>query len=556
MSRTTRSDCTILKIILYLILAASFFPWPTLASARPNVPYPLDGRWTYLEKPGEPVEIGFDDIPPGSDWTYERRLFRGYRYHIYCIGDWTDLINPDTDYDIYVYDEDGDLVSTHTQSAGLPEQVSNDEKNWYFLPAVTGLYSFRIVNDALESQNSKTATFMIIQHIEPNTIYGKKMYGRDPHDYPVRLSSWAYEFNVSAEAFEIYVDVPPALDMYEVRLYPMANLDEEVGEDISGALVPWALGLHGKLTDGFGGFNMVEEGYRASDAFTSCEHLGQDMTLRYSNQGNTLYHLVLIAEHGKGRVSFYIKTDFDPPDLQLMDSPTRGYFQENTPITVSVEDESPIKSLYIKFTDDTGETWHFMNMTHVSGNIYRAILPYFSYGRQVKYTVVAVDEVDNRAEIGGGFPVLKEHPQATTITCSLSSPNIKQNKAIKVIGEVTPKVEGIRVKIRFVFSTISHTETAETDPNGAFICSFNPPQAGTWNVLAEVEGDDSFEFSQSPLLEFEVASLTPLDRIFEKILGVMVILMEPPFKYILYGAASLGAVITAYKVSMKIKNRK
>lgn len=555
-SSPTHSGRKVLEIILYIILAVSLFSWLTLASAKPNVPYPLDSRWTYLEKPGEPVEIGYDDIPLGTDWTYECNLFKDYKYHIYCIGEWTNLTDPDTDYDIYVYDEDGDLISTHTQSAGLPEQVSNDGKNRYFLPAVTGYYSFRIVNDPLESQNSKKATFMIIQHIEPNTVYGKKTYGRDAYNNPVRETSWAYEFNVSAEVLEVFVDVPPTLDMYEVRLYPMANLDVDVGENISGALVPWEPGLRGELRDGFGGFNMVDEGYRAPDAFASCERLGQDMTLRHNNWGNTLYYLVLIAEHGKGTVDFYVKTDFDPPDLRLIDPPGKAYFNEYTPITVSVVDECPIKSLYIRFTDDIGETWRFMNMTHVSGDIYSATLPHFSDGRQVEYTVVAVDEVYNRAEVGGGFLVLKDRPQATATTCSLSSPNIKQNEAIEVTGEVTPKVEGIRVKIRFVHSTDAHTEMVETDPNGAFTCSFNPPQAGTWSVLAEMEGGASLESSQSPLLEFEVAPLTTIERIIGTILGALVLLTKPPFKYILYGATSLGAAVAVYKVSMRIKNRK
>ncbi|MFQ6053018.1 MAG: hypothetical protein ACE5OO_02145, partial [Candidatus Bathyarchaeia archaeon] len=300
---------------------------------------------TYLEKPGEPVEIKADDIPIGSDWTYECRLLGGVKYHIYLIGEWTSLTDPDTDYDILVYDEDDELVSTHTHSAGLPEQVSNDGSQHYFMPEATGVYSFRIVNDPLESRNSENATFMIIQHIEPNVVYSKYMEGRNEDDEPVLNTSWAYEFNVSASTFEIQVDVPPTLDMYEVRLYPMANLDEEIGEAINGALVPWEPGLYGELRDGFGGFNTAEDGYRAPDAFASCEHLGQDMTLRYNNTGNTLYHLVFIAEHGNGTVNFQVKTDFEPPEPPPEEPDVRLTYIEKPGVPVEIEaDDIPVSS--------------------------------------------------------------------------------------------------------------------------------------------------------------------------------------------------------------------
>lgn len=543
------------SIMLFIVV------WGVLAlvipsSATPNVPYELYNRWTHLDKPGIPVSISFGEVPPGSDWTYESYLFKDSKYHIYCIGEWCNLTDPDTDYDILVYDEGGSLVSTHTQSAGLPEQVSNDERKRYFVPPATGQYSFRIMNDALESQNSKNATFMIIQHIETNTEYTRLMAGRDSNNNPQRYTNWAYEFNVSADAFEVYVDVPPTLDMYEVRIYPMANEDKEIGETIHGVLVPSEPLLYGELMDGFGGFNISCEGYRASDSFASCEYLGQDMMLRHDNVNNTLYHLVLIAEHGSGTVGFYVKTDFEPPDLRLKDPQTQGYILEQTPITVSMDDESPIKSFYIKYTDDGSETWRFMNMTHVSGDIYSATLPSFSLGKQVAYTVVAIDEVDNRKEVEWGFSVVKDRPDETTITCTLDKQRIKQNGALHVTGYVTPKVGGIPVKIRFVSSTASHTEMAETASDGVFSCSFNPSEAGKWSVLAEVEGGTSFAFSQSALQELEVTSLTPIDRVLGIFLGFPTMMREPPLLYVLYGVVSLGATIVVYKVGMRIRNRK
>jgi hypothetical protein len=595
-SGSTSSGRTILNVVFLIITVGSLFIQLGLTSAIPNVPYPLDVRWTHLEKTGVPVKIGFEEIPLGSDWTYECMLISDYKYHIYCIGNWTDLENPDTDYDIYVYDEDANLLSTHTESAGLPEQVSNDVDQRYFSPAETGFYSFRVRNDAMESQNSRNATFLIIQHLEHNTVYRKNMMGRDNYDNPVLKTSIAYEFNASADLFEIYVKVPSTLDMYEARIYPMTNLDEGIGDTINGALIPWDPGLHGELqgetTKGkiiqlnngsygelvvvgpkkddmtpydpdehgeieyaVGGFNTEAEGYRPSDAFASCESLGQDMVLLYNNSGNTLYHLVLIAEHGSGKVSFYVKTDFDPPNLQLVDPPTEAYSDELTPISISVKDESLLKSLYVKFTDDDGENWSYKNMTQDSGNVYGALLPYFSEGDQVEYTVVAVDEVDNRAEVDGGFQVLKERPEPTTINCHVDNQEVKQNREMKVTGEVTPKREGITVTLRFVSSTTSHTEMTETDPSGVFSCSFKPPEAGTWSLLAEVKGDGALEPAQSAVIEFDVTALTLLDKIRGMIFGTLLLMMEPPYLYMVYGATSVGVIIAVYKISGRVKEK-
>ena len=79
------------------------------------------GNYTYVEKPIFPVLINSSQIPIGGNWTIICPLQANHNYHIYCYGAWINTSSAaKTDYDFYVYDPQGNLESTHTESAGLP----------------------------------------------------------------------------------------------------------------------------------------------------------------------------------------------------------------------------------------------------------------------------------------------------------------------------------------------------------------------------------------------------------------------------------------------------
>ncbi|MEM4143346.1 MAG: hypothetical protein QW445_04310, partial [Candidatus Bathyarchaeia archaeon] len=128
---------------------------------------PGKGNWTYIEKPIFPIYINSSQIPIGQNWTIVCPLEAGHSYHVYCYGAWVHTgSKPKTDYDIYVYNPQGSLESTHTESAGLPEHLGTTVEDPFFVPASSGNYSFVIVNDARESRGADQATFMIIENIE------------------------------------------------------------------------------------------------------------------------------------------------------------------------------------------------------------------------------------------------------------------------------------------------------------------------------------------------------------------------------------------------------
>jgi len=194
---------------------------------------PPYGNWTYIKKLMFPVKISESQIPIGANWTILCHLTANHKYHIYFYGDWVDT-EPDvkTDYDIYVHNPFGELEGYHTQSAELPEHlgisITSIEKP-FFIPKHTGNYTFIIRNDPRESQNAQAATFMIIENAECNSWHEVFIEGKEK-DIHVENTGWAFEFVTESEQIEVWVKVPDTLDMYEARLYLMANPEAGIGE--------------------------------------------------------------------------------------------------------------------------------------------------------------------------------------------------------------------------------------------------------------------------------------------------------------------------------------
>ena len=132
--------------------------------------------------------------------------------------------DPITDYDIRVSGP-GMSYSWHTESAGLLEQVSNDEGYPYFMPKSSGKFVFKIINDERDSESNQSAFFMLIEHIDVNEWYDVDLVGRDDSNQEVLKSGWGFEFNTTSPKIKITVKVPDngPLDMYEARLYARAR---------------------------------------------------------------------------------------------------------------------------------------------------------------------------------------------------------------------------------------------------------------------------------------------------------------------------------------------
>jgi hypothetical protein len=83
-----------------------------------------------------PVYLNESQVPIGDSWTLVCPLQANHSYHVYCYGDWVHTgYEPKTDYDIFVYNPEGELEGTHTEAAGLPEHLGTTVEDAFFVPA-------------------------------------------------------------------------------------------------------------------------------------------------------------------------------------------------------------------------------------------------------------------------------------------------------------------------------------------------------------------------------------------------------------------------------------
>ena len=221
-----------------------------------------NGNYTVLDKPMFPVMINSSQIQIGANWTIMCPLQEGHDYHVYCYGAWVNTSSAaKTDYDIYVYNPQGTLESSHTAAAGFPEHLGTTTDDSLFTPQQTGNYSFVIINDPRESQGAQQLTFMVLEALTCNEWHTAHIDGTDGNNKPDFDTCWAYEFVTNASQIDIYINVPDTLDMYEARLYPMSDSSSLSINDYP---LPWEPGLYGNIsaTTKVGGYNFENNGYR------------------------------------------------------------------------------------------------------------------------------------------------------------------------------------------------------------------------------------------------------------------------------------------------------
>lgn len=470
---------------------------------------PPYGNWTYIRKPVVPMRINASQVQIGANWTYVFTLIANRTYHVYCYGDWIDKGSaPKTDYDIYVYSPSGELEGHHTEAAGFPEHLGTTVEQPFFAPRQSGNYTFVVRNDPRESQGADAATFMVIEHVETNTWHSVFIEGKQGNA-STQNTSWAYEFATSSERVEICVQVPNTLDMYEARLYLMANPSSGKGQVLSNMSLAWEPGLYGEVNGIFGGYNLDSRGIRG-EAYASCEDYGQDMFINYTSpcKGECLYHLVLIGEAGVGNVSFRVKTNFGESTLQL-DAPLQRIFPNNETTLTARSNNSQIQRAQLHYSTDEWNTMTTAEM-EVSNHTCKGTIPGQEAGVTVNYHVEAYDFLDNAMNINGSYTV--KHKSDINFTLDRATANLGEN--ISIVGFVTPILNASQARVKLTFTALngSKIEQHQLLRNSSFSSSFKPSGLGSWSVKAEFLGDGERHEAMSEVVDFVVVEPSFLSK--------------------------------------------
>jgi len=524
-----KHSATLLAFIVCLLAC------PLIYIVVPNVSG-QEENLTYVSKPVSPIKFNASQIPIGNNWTLIYNLQANTTYHVYCYGKWINNgSEPKTDYDIYVYNPFGELESYHTEAAGLPEHLGDNVSHPFFTPKYSGNYSFVIRNDPRESQGAEAATFMLTQHVECNKWYQQFIQGK-VNDLPVENTSWTFEFMTSSKNIEITVHVPETLDMYEARLYLMANPSQGKGARLNNVSLAWEPGLYGNRSGLFGGYNLNSKEYRGL-AYASCEYLGQDMLINYTSpyNGESLYHLVFIGEKGEGHINFVLKTDFQGPSLNIINAPQKVFPEQIINMTFRINAKTELNQVLTQYSKDNWNTKETATLISNQTDIYICRIPGQPAGTRVQYNITVIDVVDNKAQFRGNYSV----KYATTVNYTSKTKIWVAGRNITISGSVNPTAANITIKVTFTPSNGSIVEKCVyTLANGTFFASFTPNVTGKWTVQAACLENDFYFNSTSKSVE-------------------VLVVVESDFfnSYSMYIYAAAGIVMAAM-VAVVIKRRR
>jgi hypothetical protein len=464
------------------------------------------GNWTYVEKPMFPVLFNTSQIQIGQNWSIICPLRMNHSYNIYCYGEWVNNgSEPKTDYDIYVYDPLGEMEGYHTESAGLPEHLGTTVNEPFFVPKYSGNYTFVISNDPKESNGAEQATFMVIEDVECNVWHEHYVEGKDNDSLPVLNTSWAYEFVTESKHLEMWVKVPESLDMYEARVYLMADSKSKERIVLNGVPLAWEPGLYAERDKSYGGYNLESKEYRGV-AFSSCEFPGQDMFLNYTslNSGKSLYHVVFIGEIGSGTIEFLVKTEFNNTCLKPLIVPERVYADNDT-LVAYVSNSTDLEGATLEYSTNDWINSTSIQMEILDNRICRATIPGQSAGTVVNYRVEANDTLKNVLVANETYPVKNE----LMLNLTLVQEVVTLGENITVLGNATPVNRTIPIIVLFISTNGTKQIVCYTEANGTFSVSFKPETLGMWRVQAKF-GGDAFLYenvSQSVLVEVREPSI-------------------------------------------------
>jgi hypothetical protein len=470
-------------------------------------------------KPYEPQIINAGDIPNRGPYSnpvpkeYRCYLEEGHKYHIFLVGDWITNNTDATDYDIEVRNPSNVVISINTESAGLPEQVANDQKHQYFVPAQSGDYRFLIYNDPKDSDGDDAAVFMIIEHLKMNTRYSTTLTGKPnvgavyPPGYKV-----GYEFNTSEPEFLLYIQVPDpepvkgitGLDMYEARVYPMANPFIGEGYLIQNLGVPFGDLLNGLPSGSYGGFNTEIEGFRFSDMRISCESAGVDMRKKFTSpmsngteEDNVFYYMSLLAEYFEGEIEFYMKTDYRAVNMTLIDPPEVGYTGDTTIIKVEAESATKVDSMWLEYSTDSWKTKKTITLIE-KPDYWLAALPSFELHDLVQYKIYAEDEIDNRGLYTGSFTVMNK----VELDFGISGSVVQGGQTVKLTGAATRP--SINLVLNIEQGGTTQKINIQTDGEGVFSYDYKPTKIGEHDVTISYAGDEDYHSAVSREKSFRV----------------------------------------------------
>jgi hypothetical protein len=331
---------------------------------------------------------------------------------------------------------------------------------------------------------------------------------------------------IESKHIEVYVKVPDTLDMYEARVYLMADSKSKERTVLNGVPLAWEPGLYADVDKSYGGYNLESKEYRGV-VFSSCEFLGQDMFLNYTspNSGKSLYHVVFIGEVGSGTIEFLVKTEFDSACLEPLTVPERVHADNDT-LVAYVSNSTDLEGATLEYSTDEWVNSTAVEMEILDNRTCKATIPGQPAGTVVDYRVEANDTLENVLVVNGTYSVKDE----LMFNVTLAQEVVTLGDNVTVLGSATPVNRTIPITVLFISTNGTKQMVCYTDANGTFSASFRPEAVGVWGVQASFGGDAFLYGNVSQRVSVEVVEASFL------------------VKYSLYIGGGVGAAVVVVAI--------
>jgi len=192
------------------------------------------------------------------------------------------------------------------------------------------------------------------------------------------------------------------------------------------------------------------------------------------------------------------QTDFTPPLLTMIDSPTLVEENKNTWLIVNIQDESGLEDVSFIYTEDGGITLsESIVYSHGNGN-YSTMIPPVNPGIIVEYTFTAIDDNNLESEISGNYTTIG----MGNVNINLEKTSIFGGDIISLSGILYPVNRSIQVIYTLGEDIRAYNVTSNGE--GHFTHTYSPPLCGNWQVQAEYLGEEYYLYSISEQENFTV----------------------------------------------------
>ena len=218
-----------------------------------------------------------------------------------------------------------------------------------------------------------------------------------------------------------------------------------------------------------------------------------------------------IADYEAGTIEFMVKTDFEAPELTLVDPVQKASPNNETTINVHVDEEFTLKTITLNYSTDNGTKYIVKEMAAYPNSTYNATVPGQPAGTLVNYTILAQDISGNTAELESSYPV----KNFANITLDVSEYIVKFGENITVTGSKPVSGANLTVKYGMANASALNGTTLEkaltngtildytangsilsknvtTDASGNFLDEQTMNRTGTWLIWAAWNGSETY----------------------------------------------------------------